>query len=128
MISKRTKDALSAAKGRGARLGNPRWRESIAAAREAKKLAPIPDAVMQTLNELRSSGLTLRSIAGRLNALGIRTPQGSNWYASTVRGALNRAALRTVTFPFNLYVSSDCFPWLMPSDASTKPCGFRMLL
>jgi DNA invertase Pin-like site-specific DNA recombinase len=91
-ISDRTKAALSAAKAKGTQLGNPRWTDSIAAAREAKKLAPIPPAVLDMMRELQASGLTLRAIADRLNALGLRTPQGSNWYASTVRGAVNRDA------------------------------------
>ena len=89
-ISTRTRQALAAAKANGTELGNPRWNESIAAAREAKKLAPISTAVMETMYELRASGLPLRAIADRLNALGIRTPQGASWYASTVRGALTR--------------------------------------
>jgi DNA invertase Pin-like site-specific DNA recombinase len=91
-ISDRTKAALTAAKAKGMALGNPRWQESIAAARDARKLAPIPTAVLDMMRELQASGLTLRTIADRLNALGLRTPQGSLWYASTVRGALNREA------------------------------------
>jgi DNA invertase Pin-like site-specific DNA recombinase len=89
-ISDRTKVALSAARAKGTVLGNPRWHESIAAARDARKLAPIPTDVIDMMRELQASGLTLRAIADKLNALGLRTPQGALWYASTVRGALNR--------------------------------------
>ena len=87
-ISQRTKAALHAAKARGTRLGNPRWHESIETARKAKGLVPPVPAVMDMLRNLRAEGLTLRTIADRLNALGLRTPKGSRWYASTVRGAL----------------------------------------
>jgi hypothetical protein len=37
-ISQRTKGALDAARSRGTQLGNPRWAESIEAARKAKRL------------------------------------------------------------------------------------------
>lgn len=87
-ISTRTKAALEAARACGTPLGNRRWQESIEAARKAKALVPPAPAVMEMMQELRDKGLTLRAIADRLNALGLRTPKGSNWYASTVRGAL----------------------------------------
>jgi DNA invertase Pin-like site-specific DNA recombinase len=87
-ISERTRAALQAAKANGTELGNKRWRESIAAAREAKTtLAPAP-AVMEMMQKQRAEGLTLRAIADKLNALGLRTPNGSTWYASTVGRAL----------------------------------------
>jgi DNA invertase Pin-like site-specific DNA recombinase len=91
-ISTRTKAALEAAKARGTKLGNPRWEQSLQAARDAKKLVPPAPAVMGMMQELRGDGLTLRAIADRLNALGLRTPKGSSWYASTVRGALEQHA------------------------------------
>jgi len=87
-ISLRTKAALEAARVRGTRLGNPRWFESIEAARKAKGLASPAPAVMEMMQKHRADGLSLRAIADRLNALGLRTPQGAAWYASTVRGAL----------------------------------------
>jgi DNA invertase Pin-like site-specific DNA recombinase len=91
-ISQRTKAALEAAKARGTKLGNPRWHESIQAARAAKGIIPPAPAVMDVMEKLRVEGLTLRAIADRLNALGLHTPKGSSWYASTVRGALVNAA------------------------------------
>lgn len=87
-ISQRTKAALEAAKARGTRLGNPRWSESIEAARRAKGLIPPAPALVEMIEKHRAEGLTLRAIAEQLNALGLRTPKGSAWYASTVRGAL----------------------------------------
>jgi DNA invertase Pin-like site-specific DNA recombinase len=87
-ISERTKGALAALKARGAQLGNPRWNESIGTARKAKvTIAPAP-AVLTMMQKHRDAGLTLRAIADELNALGLRTPKGSAWYASTVGRAL----------------------------------------
>jgi DNA invertase Pin-like site-specific DNA recombinase len=87
-ISQRTKAGLAVLKVRGVQLGNPRWSESIEAARKAKvALAPAP-AVLEMMQKHRDEGLTLRAIAVKLNALGLRTPKGSAWYASTVGRAL----------------------------------------
>jgi DNA invertase Pin-like site-specific DNA recombinase len=90
-ISQRTKAALGAAKARGTVLGNPRWQESLAAARKAKGLVPVAPAILNMMRKLRVEGQSLRAVADHLNQLGLRTPQGSTWYASTVRGALGQA-------------------------------------
>jgi DNA invertase Pin-like site-specific DNA recombinase len=87
-ISQRTKVALAAAKARGTVLGNPRWQESLEEARKAKGLLPPAPAVLGMMHKLRAEGQALRAIAGHLNQLGLRTSQGSIWYASTVRGAI----------------------------------------
>jgi DNA invertase Pin-like site-specific DNA recombinase len=84
-ISQRTKGALQVARQRGTRLGNPRWRESIAKARQSKSLILPAPQIVEMMQRYRSEGLTLRAVAGQLNALGLRTPHGSRWYASTVR-------------------------------------------
>ena len=92
LISKRTKDALAIARQRGQRLGNPQAREMIAQARAARNLqAPAPE-VVSLMQERRGQGRSYRQIAGELNRLNIRTGQGSEWYASTTRAALKRAA------------------------------------
>ena len=92
LISKRTKDALAIARQRGQRLGNPQAREMIAQARAARNLqAPAPE-VVALMQERRGQGRSYRQIAGELNRLNIRTGQGSEWYASTTRAALKRAA------------------------------------
>jgi DNA invertase Pin-like site-specific DNA recombinase len=91
MISQRTKAALAQAKARGKVLGNPRLHEARIAAAKATRSKPAP-AVLEIMRERRSQGDTLRAIAYRLNTLGLVTPQGKPWYASTVRTQLERTA------------------------------------
>jgi DNA invertase Pin-like site-specific DNA recombinase len=88
-ISQRTKDALAAAKARGARLGRngadrlaPAHRAE--ALERARQLAPV-------LAELKSTGLSARQIAAQLTARGISTPNGAKWHAPTVIRVMNRA-------------------------------------
>jgi DNA invertase Pin-like site-specific DNA recombinase len=83
-ISQRTKVALAAAKARGRQLGNPRWAESIQRARAAKNPIRPAAELIRMVKRHRVEGDTLRVIAARLNALGLRTPKGNAWYASTV--------------------------------------------
>jgi len=91
-ISDRTKAALAALKARGVKLGNPRWAESITKARQAwVNQIPQPSAaIVDMIARLRLQGGTLRSIAGHMNSLGIRTPGGSRWHASAIRAVLLR--------------------------------------
>ncbi|HEY1949551.1 MAG TPA: recombinase family protein [Bryobacteraceae bacterium] len=88
MISQRTKAALAAAKTRGAKLGNPRRAEAAAIARAARNIqAPAPE-VMKLMTDWKRQGRGLRDITRELNRLNIRTPQGKQRYASTVRTQL----------------------------------------
>lgn len=92
-ISARTKAALAAAKARGRRLGG--WRSQApeiaqhqpqavlaAKAKAAGKAAELRD----TLEEMRSQGLSLNAIAGSLNEQGILTSRGirNGWTATAV--------------------------------------------
>jgi DNA invertase Pin-like site-specific DNA recombinase len=93
-ISRRTRDALAAAKARGVRLGNPRLHEARAKAdatvregadRFAANVAPV-------IREIQASGCgSLRAVAQALNARGIKTRRGRTWNASQVRNVLLRA-------------------------------------
>ena len=94
MISRRTKDALEAAKARGVRLGNPQGfggkvyreagRASVEKAQEfAKSLAP-------TLATLQAQDLGLAGMARALEAMEIKTPRGGAWTATAVRNVLAR--------------------------------------
>jgi DNA invertase Pin-like site-specific DNA recombinase len=94
MISSRTKAALAAAKARGVTLGSPelpKARKSAVAA--IKALADQHSAnVLPVIREIRRAGATsLRQIADALNARGITTARGGQWYASSVRNVLERA-------------------------------------
>src|SRR6056297_3264300 len=99
-ISRRTKEALAAAKARGVRLGNPTGaaalrrspdggaalRRTVSANADAfaRDLAPVVEAI-------RAEGVTsLRGIAEALNARGIRTRRGARWRVSNVGDLLAR--------------------------------------
>ncbi|SMX45613.1 recombinase family protein [Maliponia aquimaris] len=99
-ISKRTKEALAAAKARGVKLGNPNGAAALKRAGKggtalqqtvcrnadhfAEDLRPVIEAI-------RAEGhTTLRALAEQLNARGIRTRRGRRWHVSNVRNLLGR--------------------------------------
>jgi len=97
MISARTKSALSAAKARGVKLGNPKLRHQLkaksvrkAAAASIKKSADRHAAdVVPIIREIQRAGTgTLRKVADALNKRGVQTPRGKKWYPTTVKNAL----------------------------------------
>jgi Resolvase, N terminal domain/RepB DNA-primase from phage plasmid/Recombinase len=108
-ISQRTKAAMAAAKKRGVKFGNPRWPESILAARAARGYSPPPLQVMALMLDWRSAGMTLRQIAAQLNGLNIRTPRGFRWYASTVRAALLRNESAHASHDGSAHERNDAF-------------------
>lgn len=99
-ISRRTKEALAAAKVRGVQLGNPNGAAALARAgrgnvaslvairggaeRFAADLEPIVADIMV------GGHTSLRAIATELNRRGIVTRRGGAWHAATVRDLLNR--------------------------------------
>lgn len=91
-IPQRTQVALEAARARGTRLGNPRWQDSLAAARAARNFAPSPPELLDQIARHRAEGWTLRKIAGHLDATGVPTSKGKRWHPETVRTTLIRAA------------------------------------
>jgi DNA invertase Pin-like site-specific DNA recombinase len=98
MISKRTKDALAAAKRRGVKLGGDRGARLSAKARAAGSKAGARAAaaraadIAPTIVELRAGGaVSLRDIADGLNARGIPTSRGVGaWSATQVARVLSR--------------------------------------
>jgi DNA invertase Pin-like site-specific DNA recombinase len=99
-ISRRTKEALAAAKARGTKLGNPNGAAALRRAgkgneagvraiqanadRHANDLAPV-------VTSLRSENiLSLGGIAAALNERGMLTPRGGRWHKSSVRNLLKR--------------------------------------
>ena len=103
-ISKRTKEALQAAKARGRKLGNPNGAvalqraqrgngDAVAALRgkadhHANQLRPVVDA-------LAAEGVSsLGGIAKALNERGMLTPRGGTWHKSSVRNLLDRLSVQ----------------------------------
>ncbi|MGA8695016.1 MAG: recombinase family protein [Xanthobacteraceae bacterium] len=94
MISSRTKAALAAAKARGVTLGSPELPKARKSAVATIKALAAQHAtnVLPVIREIRRTGATsLHQIAEALNARGITTPRGGQWYASSVRNVLERA-------------------------------------
>jgi DNA invertase Pin-like site-specific DNA recombinase len=100
LISRRTKEALAAARARGVRLGNPNG--AAALQRAGRGAAALRAAVTQNADahaadlapviaRLQAAGHTsLRALARELNARGILTRRGGEWHVSTVRNLLAR--------------------------------------
>ncbi len=104
-VSQRTKAALQAAKDRGRKLGwsiPSRYGEQAQASakgvtsnvttadRFAANVAPV-------IRDIERAGVTtLQGIADALNARGVRTARGRQWYATTVKNVLDRAGVEGV--------------------------------
>lgn len=101
-ISRRTSEALQAAKARGQQLGNPNGAASLrragkgnhasidaiqlAAAKRAADLAPV-------IEDMRARGISsLEKLAAALNDGGFVTARGGRWHASTVGKLMARLA------------------------------------
>ena len=79
-ISRRTKEALVAAKARGIKLGNPNGAAALRAAVTANA-DDFARALQPVIAELRSGGATsLRDLAEALNDRGIQTRRGGEWH------------------------------------------------
>jgi DNA invertase Pin-like site-specific DNA recombinase len=101
-ISRRTKEALQAAKRRGKVLGNPNG--AAALLRASKGNAAGLEVIKQkadshaldlkpVIDDLSAHGITsLGSIAAALNERGMRTPRGGQWHKSSVTNLLARLA------------------------------------
>ena len=100
MISQRTTAALAAAKVRGVKLGNPNGARALRGLGNGRAIVGAKakaDAhmarVVPVIETIRGEGATsLRGIAEELNRQGILTARGGQWYATTVKNLLDRAA------------------------------------
>lgn len=79
---------------RFSKLGNPRWAESIGAATAARRKPPTSTTIKAVMENFLREGLTLRQMAAQMNLLGLKTPTGGAWYASSVRSMLIRTGLQ----------------------------------
>jgi DNA invertase Pin-like site-specific DNA recombinase len=88
-IAERTAGALAHKKA----LGEPVGRAPYGFAIHGTTLAPVDDQapIIARIQALRAAGLTLRAIAGELNAQGIPTQRGGRWSPQTVANILGRA-------------------------------------
>jgi DNA invertase Pin-like site-specific DNA recombinase len=102
-ISKRTKEALQAAKARGQRLGNPNGAEALRRAQrgntasvDAIKTAATDRAeqLRPVIADMRARGISsLGGLAAALNDGGMVTARGGRWHASSVRNLLARLSV-----------------------------------
>lgn len=91
--SRLTKEGLARAKARGAKLGNPRWKESLPKGRSKlrAKGKATADKYMPIIEGIRNNGITsYRGIAKEMNRLGIKSPKGKNVSAALVRSVILR--------------------------------------
>ena len=99
-ISKRTKEALKAAKVRGTRLGNPNGAAALRRANRGnaasvQRIQEVADYRAEQLrpvvDDLISQGIqSLGSLADHLNERGMLTARGGRWHRSSVRNLLGR--------------------------------------
>ena len=93
MISARTKAALQARKVRGGRLGapDPTIGSALGVARLKAQAAAQAENLIPIIQNIRVSGVvTLAGIAAALNARGIKSARGGDWYPATVAGVMER--------------------------------------
>ncbi len=89
-ISKRTKEALRAAKARGVKLGGLRdktMRRNEALIAKADREA---EKVLKVIKPLRDAGQKLSAIAETLEGIGVKTSRGGRWAAKQVSRTLSR--------------------------------------
>lgn len=103
-ISKRTKEALQAAKARGQRLGNPNGAAALRRAQRGNSEAleavrsnasARAEQMRSIIEDMQARGITsLGGLAAALNEGGFVTARGGMWHASSVRNLLARLGLR----------------------------------
>ena len=96
-ISRRTREALQAAKARGQKLGGLRenapdisqYADQATAARQAKADKRVA-VIAEDLLALKAQDLSLNAMAKELNARSIQTSRGCEWTPTAVKRALAR--------------------------------------
>ena len=97
-ISRRTKEALAAAKARGIKLGNPNGAAHLRGLGNAAAVEGVKAKAQERAEDLRTvvqdvlaAGITsTRSIAAELNRRGILTPRGGRWHPTSAARLLRR--------------------------------------
>jgi DNA invertase Pin-like site-specific DNA recombinase len=91
MISKRTKEALQAAKARGVKLGNPNLQADNQ--RRIERANAFAEGLRRTLEAFKAQGYSQEQMIAELNKMGVRTPRGGKWNSCTqLRNVLKRIA------------------------------------
>ncbi|MEW5772981.1 MAG: recombinase family protein [Thermodesulfobacteriota bacterium] len=101
MISKRTKEALAAAKARGVKLGNPKGAEHLRGLGNEAAVDTIKEKaqeravdLMPILQDILDGGVTsYRGIAQELNKRSIRTARGGQWHPASVSRIMKRLGM-----------------------------------
>lgn len=101
-ISRRTKEALAAAKARGVKLGCPngaahlrQYGNAAGVAAVSAKATEHAEALRDTLDAIRAAGITTSNgIAGELNRRHIATPRGGKWHPASVTRLIMRLSTR----------------------------------
>ncbi len=88
LISKRTKEALAAAKERGVKLGNPRLMPDNA--KRSEKAQRFAESLRATLEGYKANGMSQRGICNELDSIGITTTRGGTWSQVQLQRVMSR--------------------------------------
>jgi DNA invertase Pin-like site-specific DNA recombinase len=103
MISKRTKEALAAAKARGVKLGTPSPPTDLSKATAAliSQADDFAREVYPLIERKRAEGKSFQAIARELARERVETPRGGRWTATAAKNVLkrNQAATPRTTVP-----------------------------
>lgn len=91
-IGERTRDALNHKRSRGERVGNIPFGARLASDGEHLEPEPLEQAGLAEIQRLRAEGMSMRTIAARLNERASRTRRGTPWRLESVARVLNSAA------------------------------------
>ena len=95
LISERTKDALANKKAQGKRIGNIPFGYTLADDRETLLEFEPEREILRQIQELRSTGLSIRKVTERLNFMGFRSRTGKEFTKPTVKNLVKVASTHT---------------------------------